>query len=113
MGYFDEKMKVAEAQTEKLIADYALALNSHQDTSSLKTMVAAGAPATSIADRAAGVHQTLFKALLANADAPQVLKSKQRVRIIEQFCLAVLGKVIGNGPYKVLLEITNLGGKKS
>lgn len=108
MGYFDEKMKVAEAQTEKLIADYARALNAHQDTSSLKTMVAAGAPASSIADRAAGMHKTLFKALLANADAPQVLKSKQRIRIIEQFCLAVLGKIIGNGPYQVLLQKTGI-----
>lgn len=103
MKFFDKKMKMAEAQTEKLIGDYAQALNSHQDTSSVKTMVATGAPAASIADKAASIHQVLFQALLESSDAPQVLKSQQRVKIIEQFCLSLWGNLIGNGPYSALL----------
>lgn len=103
MGFFDEKMKLAEAQTEKLIADYALALRSHQQTPSVKAMAASGAPQSSIVDRAATIHTGLFKALIANSDARQVLKSPRRVRIIEQFCLALWANVVGAGAYEALV----------
>ncbi|MGQ0680223.1 MAG: hypothetical protein ACT4OM_11340 [Actinomycetota bacterium] len=103
MNFFDKRVKLAEDQTEKLIGDYAKAMSAHQDTSTLKTMVGAGAPATSIADRAAAIHQMLFKELLAEGAGLKVLQHPRRVKIIEKFCLALWGRMIGNEPYQALL----------
>jgi hypothetical protein len=108
MQYFEKKMKEAQDETEKLIGDYARALNSSPDLGSIKNMVKGEAPAGSIADRAMGAHRTLFEKVMAGA-RPKLLKQTRRVQIIEQFCLALWGRYLGNAPYNALLEKSKQG----
>src|SRR5688500_14437309 len=103
MQYFEKKMKQAQDETEKLIAEYARALNSSPDLGSIKSMVKGEAPASSIADRAMGAHRSLFTKVMAGAP-PKLLKQARRVKIIEQFCVALWGRHLGTAPYNALIE---------
>jgi hypothetical protein len=103
MKYFEKKMKQAEDETEKLIDEYSRALNSSPDASSIKTMVKAGAPATSIADRALDTHKSLFAKVMAGAP-PKLVKETRRVQIIEQFCVTLWGRHLGDAPYRALID---------
>ncbi len=105
MQFFDKLVQQAQEETEKLINDYARALNASPDASSIKTMVKAGAPASSIADRAITTHKTLFAKVMAGA-RPKLLKQTRRVQIIEQFCIALWGKHLGDAPYRALVDKT-------
>jgi hypothetical protein len=101
--FFEKKMKQAQDETEKLINEYARALDASPDASSIKTMVKAGAPAGSIADRAVTTHRALFSKVMAGA-RPKLLKQTRRVQIIEQFCVALWGRHLGDAPYRALQD---------
>jgi hypothetical protein len=103
MSFFDKKVQQAQDETEKLINDYAKALGLSSEAGSIKTMTKAGAPATSIADRAANTHRTEFAKVMATAP-PKLLKETRRVAIIEQFCLSMWGKYLNNPAYEQLLK---------
>ena len=103
MQYFDKKVRQAQDETEKLINDYSRALDASPDTGSIKSMVAAAAPPTSIADRAVTTHKALFSSVMAGAP-PKLLKQTRRVLIIEQFCLALWGRKLGPEPYQALMD---------
>lgn len=104
MSFLDRKMKQAEDQAEKLISDYGQMLRSSPEAASIRQMVATGAPATSVAGRAAGAHQALFKALIANSDARSLLRSKTRTQILEQFCIALWRKLMGDAAYRAMTQ---------
>ena len=99
MGFFDKKMKEAEDDAEKLITDYMKLLESSAEAASIKQMARKAAPASSIGDRAADTHKALFKQLLNEADKTSLLKSKTRRQIVEQFCVALWRKWLGDGAY--------------
>jgi|SRR5688572_2465442 hypothetical protein len=103
MGFFDKKMKEAEGDAEKLITDYMKLLEASTEAASIKQMARKAAPATSIGDRAADTHRALFKQLLSNADKSSLLRSKTRQQIVEQFCVALWRKWLGDDAY---LEMT-------
>ncbi len=96
MGFFDKKMKAAEDDAEKLIKDYMVLLDASSEASSIKQMARSGAPITSIGNRAADTHKTLFATLVKNADKTSLLKSTTRQQIVEQFCVALWRKWIGD-----------------
>jgi hypothetical protein len=103
MNFFDRKVQQAQDEATKLLAEYAKALSLSPEAGSIKTMTAAGAPATSIADRAANTHRTVFAQVMSGAP-PKLLKEARRVQIIEQFCLSMWGKYLNKGAYEQLLK---------
>lgn len=103
MGFFDKKMKEAEGDAEKLIIDYMKLLESSTEAASIKQMARKAAPASSIGDRAADTHRALFKQLLGSADKTSLLRSQTRRQIVEQFCVALWRKWLGDDAY---LEMT-------
>lgn len=103
MSFFDKKVQQAQDETTKLINEYARELSVSSEAGSIKTMTAAGAPATSIADRAASTHKGLFPKVMSAAP-PKLLKETRRVEIIEQFCLSLWGKYLNEGAYQELLK---------
>lgn len=104
MSFVDRKMKQAEEQAEKLIADYGHMLRSSPEAASVKQMAAAGEPAASVGDRAAGAHKALFKALIANSDARSLLRSKTRAQVLEQFCIALWRKLMAEDAYRAMTQ---------
>ena len=100
MGFFDKKMKEAEDDAEKLIKDYIVLLDGSAEAASIKQMARNAAPASSVGDRAADTHKTLFANLLQNAEKTSLLKSKTRQQIVEQFCVALWRKWIGDDSYR-------------
>jgi hypothetical protein len=103
MNFFDKKVQQAQDESEKLLAEYARLLSTSPEAASIKTMTTAGAPPTSIADRAANTHRTVF-AQVMSAAPPKLLKEARRVQIIEQFCLSMWGKYLNQGAYSQLLK---------
>ncbi|CAN5798088.1 hypothetical protein BH23ACT12_BH23ACT12_07150 [soil metagenome] len=104
MGFFDKKMKEAEDDAEKLIKDYIVLLDKSSEASSVKQMAQKGAPVSSIGDRAADTHKALFAELLRDADKTSLLRSKTRQQIVEQFCVALWRKWIGDDPYREMTK---------
>ena len=99
MRFFEKKIKQAEDEAEKLIKDYMKLLDGSGDASSVKQMARNGAPASSVGDRAANAHKTLFADLMRNADKTPLLRSKTRLQIVEQFCVALWRKWIGDASF--------------
>lgn len=108
MSFFDKKMKEAEDDAEKMIKQYMELLADSGEANSVKQMARSGAPATSIGDRAGDVHKALFAKLLANADKTSLLKSKTRQQIVEQFCVALWRKWIGDEPFAAMTKSLKL-----
>lgn len=104
MSFFDKKMKEAEGDAEKLITDYMKLLETSTEAASLRQMARNAAPATSIGDRAADTHKALFKQLLRDADRTRLLKSKTRQSIVEQFCVALWRKFLGDDAYREMTK---------
>jgi hypothetical protein len=99
MGFFDKKMKEAEGDAEKLIKDYMVLLEGSSEAASIKQMARSGAPPTSIANRAADTHKSLFATLMNDAEKTSLLKSATRRQIVEQFCVALWRKWLGDQSY--------------
>ncbi len=99
MGFFDKKMQEAEGDAEKLIKDYMVLLEGSGEAASIKQMARSGAPSTSIGNRAADTHKSLFATLMSNADKTSLLKSATRRSIVEQFCVALWRKWLGDQSY--------------
>lgn len=108
MGFFDKKMKEAEGDAEKLIKDYMVLLDGSAEAASIKQMARKGAPAGSVGDRAADTHKTLFAVLLKDADKTSLLKSTTRRQIVEQFCVALWRKWIGDDAYAEMTKSLKL-----
>jgi hypothetical protein len=108
MGFFDKKMKEAEGDAEKLIKDYMVLLDNSAEAASIKQMARKAAPAGSVGDRAADTHKTLFAALLKDADKTSLLKSTTRRQIVEQFCVALWRKWIGDDAYAAMTKSLKL-----
>lgn len=104
MGFFEKKLKQAEGDAEKLITDYMKLLEGSSEAGSIKQMARKGAPATSIGNRAADTHKSLFATLLANADKTSLLKSQTRQQIVEQFCVALWRKWLGDDSYREMTK---------
>jgi hypothetical protein len=105
MRYFDKKVQQAQDETTKLINDYAGALKASPEAKSIKSMMDTGVSAASLADRAFKVHSSLFSKVMGGAP-PKLLKETRRVLIIEQFCLQLWAKMLGEGPYRAMLDKT-------
>ena len=99
MRFFEKKIKQAEDDAEKLIKDYMKLLDASGEASSIKQMARSGAPASSVGDRAANTHKSLFADLMRNADRTPLLKSRTRQQIVEQFCVALWRKWIGDASF--------------
>lgn len=97
MGFLERKMQDAEDQAGRLIEGYRQLLNDSDETAAIKGMVASGAPDDTVGKRAADAHRALFKRALESADVKQVSKSKTRSAIVEQFCVALWRKHLGEG----------------
>lgn len=108
MGFFDKKMKEAEGDAEKLIKDYMVLLDGSAEAASIKQMARKSAPAGSVGDRAADTHKTLFATLLKDADKSSLLKSTTRRQIVEQFCVALWRKWIGDDAYAEMTKSLKL-----
>jgi hypothetical protein len=108
MGFFDKKMKEAEGDAEKLIKDYMVLLDGSAEAASIKQMARKAAPAGSVGDRAADTHKTLFATLMKNADKTSLLKSTTRRQIVEQFCVALWRKWIGDDAYAEMTKSLKL-----
>jgi hypothetical protein len=108
MGFFDKKMKEAEDDAEKLIKDYMVLLEKSSEASSVKQMAKKAAPTTSVGDRAADTHKALFAELLRDADKTSLLKSKTRQQIVEQFCVALWRKWLGDDAYREMTKSLKL-----
>lgn len=108
MGFFDKRMKAAEDDAEKLIKDYMVLLEASTDAASIKQMARNAAPAGSIGDRAADTHRSLFAALLKDADKTSLLKSTTRQQIVEQFCVALWRKWIGDDGFAAMTKSLKL-----
>lgn len=104
MGFFDKKMQEAEGDAEKLIKDYMVLLQKSSEASSVKQMAKKAAPTTSVGDRAADTHRALFAELLRDADKTSLLKSKTRQQIVEQFCVALWRKWLGDDAYREMTK---------
>lgn len=108
MSFFDKKVKQAEDDAEKLIKDYMKLLQSSTEAASIKQMARNAAPPTSVGNRAADTHKALFADLLRDADKTSLLKSKTRQQIVEQFCIALWRKYIGDDCYHAMTKTLNL-----
>lgn len=108
MRYFDKKIQQAQDETTKLINDYATALKASADAKSIKSMMDTKSSDRAVADRAFTVHRALFSSVMAGA-RPKLLKETRRVLIIEQFCLQLWGKMLGEGPYRAMLDKSKQG----
>lgn len=105
MGFLERKMQEAEDQAARLLAGYRQLLDDSEETVSIKAMVTSGAAAGSIGHRAAGAHRDLFKKALASPDVKHVAKSSTRAAIVEQFCVAMWRKHLGDdGGYQVMVQ---------
>lgn len=108
MSFFDKKVKQAEDDAEKLIKDYMKLLDGSSEAASIKQMARKGAPTTSIGNRAADTHKALFATLMANAEKTSLLKSKTRQSIVEQFCIALWRKWLGDDSYQEMTRSLKL-----
>lgn len=100
MGFLEKKLLEAEEQAGRMINDYRELLAGSDETVSIRRMVSTGAPAGSVGQRAADAHRSLFKQLLEGTDVKQVSKSKSRSAVVEQFCIALWRKHLGDGGYR-------------
>lgn len=100
MGFLEKRLLDAEEQAGRMLDDYREMLASSDETASIRRMVSAGAPAGSIGQRAADAHLVLFKQLLERTDVKQVSKSKSRSSVVEQFCIALWRKHLGDEGYR-------------
>ncbi len=108
MSFFEKKMKQAEGDAEKLIKDYMKLLDASTEAASIKQMARNAAPATSVGNRAADTHKSLFADLMSNAEKTSLLKSKTRQQIVEQFCIALWRKYIGDDSYAAMTKSLKL-----
>lgn len=105
MGFLERKMQEAEDQAARLLAGYRQLLDDSEETASIKAMVTSGAAAGTVGQRAADAHRDLFKKALASPDVKHVAKSNTRSAIVEQFCVALWRKHLGDdGGYQVMIQ---------
>lgn len=108
MSFFDKKMKQAQDDTERLIHEYVKLVEGSAEAGSVKQMARKGAPASSVGERAADVHKTLFAGLLGQPARTRLLKSRSRAKIVEHFCVALWRKWLGDGAYEAMTKSLNL-----
>lgn len=105
MGFLERKMQEAEDQAARLLAGYRQLLDDSEETATIKGMVTSGTAAGVIGKRAADTHRDLFKTALASPDVKHVAKSNTRAAIVEQFCVAMWRKHLGDdGGYQVMVQ---------
>ncbi|HEX2054042.1 MAG TPA: hypothetical protein VHJ78_10000 [Actinomycetota bacterium] len=108
MGFFDKKLKQAEGDAEKLINQYMKLLDGSSEAASIKQMARKGAPSSSIGNRAADTHKSLFSTLLSNAEKTSLLRSATRKQIVEQFCIALWRRHLGDDGYREMTKSLGL-----
>ncbi|MEX2586961.1 MAG: hypothetical protein WD602_03075 [Actinomycetota bacterium] len=109
MGFLERKLQEGEDQAGRVINGYRQLLDDSEETASIKAMITSGSPADSAGRRAADVHRALFKTALADPGVKYVAKSKTRSGVVEQFCVALWRKHLGEDDEGYRAMIIELG----
>ena len=105
LRYIDRQTKQIEVQTEALIKSYMQMLDSSPDARSLRDLAREGSTSPEVlGEHAVGIHRALFQHLLETTPRERVLRKKQRVMIVEQFCVALWIKFVGRAGFDVMRE---------
>ncbi|MDQ4148944.1 MAG: hypothetical protein M3164_02960 [Actinomycetota bacterium] len=113
VAYVDRQTKKIEEQTEALIRTYMQMLSSSADARAVRDLAREGsASAAEIADRALPIHTELFSQVMSNSRRDLVLRKKQRVQLIEQFCVALWIKFVGREGFDLMRERLGLVGQR-
>jgi hypothetical protein len=103
-GIIDRMANKAEAEASTLLARYREMQDSSAEAQSIKLKHRTDDNGTQLAERAFNAHKQLFQELLQSSPGISLVRSKQRVQIIEQFCLAMWVKIVGRDNYQAMVE---------
>ena len=103
-GIIDRMAQRAEDEASLLLGRYREMLSSSAEARSIKAAASENS-GTSVAERAFRAHRQIFAQVLESAPGLSLVKSKQRVRMVEQFCLAMWVKFVGQDRYQAMVQM--------
>jgi hypothetical protein len=101
--YIDRMAQRGEEEASLLLARYRQMLDSSAEAQSIKQIASTDGRETLVGERAVAAHRALFQELLKSSTDTSLVRSKQRVQVLEQFCIAMWMRFVGKEGYKAMV----------